>query len=209
MTADACGLCGGPLSKGARYGVCRRNPECRRVNDSRANRAHRRNKGFTPAPCTGCGADWIRRRGFGANDKLCPACCRSRFWCSGAPGGEAHVAEKPLRAGPGTCRSCRLLRHAADRARRLGIPFTVTWKYVESIYGETCPYLGIRLEPGIGTQHAASPTLDRIDPAAGYAEGNVEVISYLANAMKHNATPAQLLSFAHAVIGRYGCGVTP
>jgi hypothetical protein len=108
------------------------------------------------------------------------------------------------RIGPGTCRSCRLLRFAGERAARSGVAFDLTWDYVESIYGEVCPYLGIPLRVGIGTQHAGSPSLDRILPSGGYVPGNVEVISYLANAMKNAATPEQLLCFARNVIARLG-----
>jgi hypothetical protein len=86
----------------------------------------------------------------------------------------------------------------------MGIPFDLTWQYVESVFPETCPYLGLSLSFGVGIQHAASPSLDRVEPAKGYVQGNVEVISYLANAMKSNATPDQLLAFADAVFRKFG-----
>lgn len=195
-----CRICRGPLSPHARYGVCRRNRECRRVNDSLSNSAHRLSRGITPVPCACCGNAWIRRRGWGLNDKLCPECTERNFWC---PYG-AHTASLAIRVAPHVCRACRLLRHASERAVRLGLPFALTWRYVESIYPEICPYLGIRLRVGVGAQHQGSPTLDRIVPARGYVEGNVEVISYLANAMKNGATPEQLVTFARNVLGRFG-----
>jgi hypothetical protein len=70
-----------------------------------------------------------------------------------------------------------------------------------------CPYLGIPLVHGTGKLTRSSPTLDRITPALGYVEGNVEVISYLANAMKRDATEEQLIRFARTVLERYAAKV--
>jgi hypothetical protein len=78
----------------------------------------------------------------------------------------------------------------------------LTWEYVESIWpaDNMCPYLGVQMERGVSNACRTSPTLDRIDPAKGYVEGNVQVISQMANAMKQDATPAQLVAFARAVL---------
>ena len=38
--------------------------------------------------------------------------------------------------------------------------------------------------------------MDRLDPAKGYTQGNVLVVSHLANTIKSNATPAQLMQVA-------------
>lgn len=195
-----CEVCGGPLQSTAVLGVCRRNADCLRISVQRHNfLKHRRRKACTP--CQRCGADWIRRS---RGEKLCLGCQEIAFWCSGVSPGTGHVADRKHRVDRPTCRSCRLLRHALRRAERLNLAFSLTWEYIESLYPETCPYLGISLIPGEGAQHAASPTLDRIVPAQGYVEGNVEVISYLANAMKNGATVDQMLTFAQAVIRRFG-----
>ena len=84
-----------------------------------------------------------------------------------------------------------------------GLPFALTTDYVESIWNETCPYLGIPLAGGEGKLARTSPTLDRIIPAAGYVEGNVEVISHRANTMKCEATPGELVAFASVLLHRY------
>ena len=56
-----------------------------------------------------------------------------------------------------------------------------------------CPIMGtefIRGEP-----RNNSPSLDRIDNDKGYVLGNIQIISNLANKMKHNATKEQLERF--------------
>lgn len=62
---------------------------------------------------------------------------------------------------------------------------------------EQCPALGIQLQ--LDCSHAtkdAAPSLDRIVPALGYVRGNVVVVSFLANRIKTNATPAQIRAVA-------------
>lgn len=73
---------------------------------------------------------------------------------------------------------------------------------------EFCPVLGMKLECNAGTGHAKqnSPSLDKVIPELGYVKGNVQVISYLANVMKHDATPEQMLRFAKWVIETYEKG---
>lgn len=74
--------------------------------------------------------------------------------------------------------------------------------YVKSVAPAKCPVFGRRFtERGSGFS-PWSPSIDKIDPAKGYVPGNVQVISMLANAMKRNATPAQLRQFAQWVLAR-------
>lgn len=54
----------------------------------------------------------------------------------------------------------------------------------------------MRLERGIGKQHAASPSLDRIIPTLGYVPGNVWVISHRANELKRDATLQEIQMLA-------------
>lgn len=79
------------------------------------------------------------------------------------------------------------------RAKRLGVPFNLTVDYLRSIHTDVCPVLGIPLKRNVGGNPTDnSPTLDRIVPELGYIEGNVMIISKLANQIKSSATPDQI-----------------
>lgn len=196
-----CRVCKGPIRADARYDVCGRNPECLKINSRlHHNDRARRSNPYGYLPCVSCGGDWVRR---GGREKLCGTCRETKFWCIGAVGTDVgHASLLAVKVGV-VCRACRLLREAQRRAERRGIPFVLTWQYVESIWPDACPYLGVPLQHGVGKMCSASPTLDRVEPVKGYVEGNVEVISWLANVMKNSATKAQLVSFAQEVFRRF------
>jgi hypothetical protein len=101
----------------------------------------------------------------------------------------------------------RLLTSARDRAKEKGITFCLT---VSDVFvPKRCPILGIPLVPGKGKQTANSPSLDRINPLKGYVPGNVQVISYRANAMKQNASPKELVRFAEWVLKKDATTLLP
>lgn len=79
-----------------------------------------------------------------------------------------------------------LFDRAKGRAKRKGLPFDIGVEDI--VIPDRCPYLGTKLSRGLRRQTANSPSLDRIDPSLGYVKGNIEVISYRANAIKHNAS---------------------
>jgi hypothetical protein len=91
-----------------------------------------------------------------------------------------------------------LLTSAKTRAKSRGLKFDI--ELADIFIPGVCPVLGIPLVAGAGKQHAGSPSIDRIDPTRGYVKGNIQVISFKANTMKQDATPAQLLAFARWVI---------
>ena len=91
-----------------------------------------------------------------------------------------------------------LLTRAKQRARKAGIPFSIGLEHIQ--VPELCPYFGTPLKRGEGSIQPMSPTLDKIVPELGYVPGNVRVISNLANKMKNNATEAELITFAKAVL---------
>jgi hypothetical protein len=89
-----------------------------------------------------------------------------------------------------------------SNAKRCGVPFgfesTVEFVlYLDSIAPKKCPVFGKPLIAGEQKHHNFSPSVDRVIPEKGYVRGNIQVISYLANRMKNNATPKQLKQFAH------------
>ena len=80
--------------------------------------------------------------------------------------------------------------NAARRAREKNIEFTLTAEYIESIWTNTCPILGIPLFHSSVKGKACdnSHSIDRIDSSKGYVPGNVAIISYKANVIKNNGT---------------------
>ena len=90
----------------------------------------------------------------------------------------------------------KMYRRAKNRAQTQGTPFTIT---VEDItIPSVCPILGIPIYVTKGRPGGfnSSPSLDQINPGKGYTPDNIMVMSQLANAMKANATPEQLLAFS-------------
>lgn len=83
-----------------------------------------------------------------------------------------------------------LCKMAKRRAMATGLPFSITVEDV--LVPKCCPVLGIPLVVGNGKPSQNSPTLDRILPHKGYVKGNVVVVSRKANAMKNNASFAEL-----------------
>lgn len=82
--------------------------------------------------------------------------------------------------------------NAKRRARSAGVPCTLTMHTIPDIPAR-CPVLGIELNMDSAAWGADNnPELDRIKPELGYVPGNVHWISRRANAIKRDATPAEL-----------------
>jgi hypothetical protein len=81
-----------------------------------------------------------------------------------------------------------MLMSARSRAKRRGIPFSIA--LADIVVPTHCPILGIPLVQHTGKKGSGfdSPSLDAIIPSMGYIQGNVQVISHRANAMKNDAT---------------------
>ena len=87
-----------------------------------------------------------------------------------------------------------LVNAARARARKTGVPFSITWRDVD--FPTHCPVLGIPLEHGTKPFHQNSPSLDRIFGDKGYVKGNVIVVSFRANRIKGDSTPEELRKVA-------------
>ena len=84
----------------------------------------------------------------------------------------------------------RLFSAARSRARRNGIPFSITIDDI--VIPEKCPVLEIPLYREGGKFKYNTPSLDRFIPSLGYVPGNVQVISWRANWLKNDATADEL-----------------
>lgn len=93
----------------------------------------------------------------------------------------------------------RLLASSKLTAKKKGYEHTIT---IDDIFiPEFCKYLNV---PLTNIQNSFKvPTnisIDRIDSTKGYIPGNIQVISYLANRMKQEATQEQLIQFAKGIL---------
>ena len=104
-----------------------------------------------------------------------------------------------------SCKQCSLVKHgrsaskeyymyhsAKERAKKLNLEFDINVSDI--VIPELCPLLGIPFLSGEGSICDTSPTLDRILPHLGYVKENVWVISSLANRIKSNASPEQIIT---------------
>lgn len=97
-----------------------------------------------------------------------------------------------------------LLILAKARAKKANLDFNIDVSDIT--IPQFCPVLGMELKRSEGQVAQNSPTVDRIIPELGYTKGNVQVISYLANRMKTDATEEQLLNFAKWIFNEYQGG---
>jgi hypothetical protein len=87
-------------------------------------------------------------------------------------------------------RRYKMFHNAQHRAKRKGIPFTITIDDI--VIPETCPLLGIPLVSTNDKRDPRNPSLDQIVPGKGYTPDNIQVISYRANVLKWDATLQEL-----------------
>lgn len=98
-----------------------------------------------------------------------------------------------------THQESRLFYSSKQRARLSGIEHTISTEDVQ--IPEVCPYIKVPLTNIYRKGRVwTNASLDRIDNTKGYIPGNVQVVSDLANRMKQDATPEQLLTFARSIL---------
>ena len=93
------------------------------------------------------------------------------------------------------------------RAKQQNTPFNLTLEDIK--IPDKCPILKKEILTDFKVKGKKGPTdnspsVDRIDNTKGYVKGNIQIICNLANSMKRNATPEELLQFAYWVILTYG-----
>jgi len=119
--------------------------------------------------------------------------CLCRSWDAALREERARKRAKDLGFKlPSKARHARSLYQAAKtRAKRDRLPFSITIHDI--VIPDTCPLLGIPLIRNRGNGPGPnSPSLDKINPALGYVKGNIQIISFMANSMKQNATLEQM-----------------
>lgn len=96
----------------------------------------------------------------------------------------------------------KLFHSAKNNAKNKNIEFTITEDDIT--IPEYCPYLGVKLTHILGSGRCESNmSIRSIDSNKGYIPGNIQIISDLANRMKQNATPEQLIVFATNILKQY------
>ena len=91
---------------------------------------------------------------------------------------------------------------AKYRAKKKGVPFTITVEDLRDLQVTHCPCFGWELDygGGKGKGNPSSASIDRIVPELGYVPGNVQIVSNLVNSMKFTATEEELRKFAKFIL---------
>lgn len=92
------------------------------------------------------------------------------------------------------------LANAKMRAKRSGVPFSITVLDVMGAVVDICPLLGLPLIYATGHIHDNSPTLDRKIGAQGYTKDNIGVVSHRANRLKSDASVEELQTLLNNLI---------
>lgn len=90
-----------------------------------------------------------------------------------------------------------LFNGTRNRALAKGLKFDLNYEDINVPL--KCPILGTEFVRKTRT----AMSIDRIDPKLGYTTNNVQIISRLANVMKNDASPNELLKFAEWINRNY------
>lgn len=96
------------------------------------------------------------------------------------------------------------IRATRNRAKVKNREFNLEASDIEKVIVKYCPILGLKMNYfAEGWTQNDTASIDRINNSKGYIKGNIHFISNLANSMKRNATPQQLIKFANWVLATY------
>lgn len=96
------------------------------------------------------------------------------------------------------------IRVTKYRAKAKGKEFNLEENDITKLIVKCCPILGIKMDYfAEGWTKNDTASIDRINNNKGYIKGNIHFVSNLANSMKRNATPKQLVRFAKWVLKTY------
>jgi hypothetical protein len=95
----------------------------------------------------------------------------------------------------------KICSNANNNAKKNGCKFNLVSEDIKLV--KICPILEIPLKYNNNKALDNSASIDKINPKLGYNKDNIQIISLLANKMKSNATPEQLVLFAQIIIKLY------
>jgi len=98
----------------------------------------------------------------------------------------------------------QLAGSAQKRAKKFKMDFNINTKFLINISPKKCPVFGFDLLYGGGIKGKFAASIDRIDSSKGYTKDNVQIISYLANLMKSNASELEMKLFSEWVLKEKG-----
>jgi hypothetical protein len=165
-------------------------PLCSRCRSPRGYRT--RAKGLCKACAFTCPVceERPRHRGYKSLASYCRPCAnalqQAALCVPGARERLNKLARRRHQAGPAK----ELWRAAKARAKRKGLPFTITVADVQ--VPELCPVFGVPLRVGTRQKMAHAPSIDRLIPSLGYVPGNIKAISNRANTLRRDATLEEL-----------------
>jgi len=93
-----------------------------------------------------------------------------------------------------------------SRGKR-NLEFNLSYKYIKAlldIQNGQCLLSGIPLTTvrGLGTTCPTNLSIDRIDPAVGYIEGNIQLLCWAANLMKGQMSNEEVIMFCRLIVGK-------
>lgn len=125
---------------------------------------------------------------------------RSRRWRARNPGKHTPYDPTIRLRRPWT----RSLGVRQAHAKKMGIPFTLKVKDVESIWTGKCAITGLPFDlvntTGKRGPRPFSPSLDRIEAEVGYVPGNVRFVLQCVNAFRSTMTDVQMKEVAEKIL---------